>query len=228
MREWVDYDDGLDYEDLRIEREKLRHRQVKAAVTGTSPVWIFAFSCLLSIVVFAAVTYFTAHKGMDVNLDKVDTTDITLAGSNDLGGISSGEKVAFDYTVTNTSSQPAYIFLRIDANQYTDAISGQSKELYELTDLDNTDGSWTKIDSGQPGQIVYAYGGSGTMSPVQINETVVLNAQFHCLADAESYKDLSESDMDISVHGCLVFGVGGNVSESPSALYQIYKDNATE
>ncbi len=74
-------------------------------------------------------------------------------------------------------------------------------------------------------EIILAYGELGNLIPVDVGESVVLSGRLHCLADAVTYSGLSNSDMDIDVHGCLVYGTGGDYNTSAAALWQAYQDN---
>lgn len=53
----------------------------------------------------------------------------------------------------------------------------------------------------------------------------MMNGRLHCLADAVTYSSLTGTDMDIDVHGCLVYGTGGDYNTSAGSLWQAYQDN---
>ncbi len=82
----------------------------------------------------------------------------------------------------------------------------------------------------ESGELIFAYGTSDAMTPVDVGDEAVLTGRLHCLADAVTYSGLSGDDMDIDVHGCLVYGTsedGGAAEHSTSAaaLWQAYLDN---
>lgn len=51
------------------------------------------------------------------------------------------------------------------------------------------------------------------MTPVGIGEKVLFAGRLHCLADAEMYAQLSADNMDITVEGCLIYGIGEDGSD---------------
>ncbi len=65
---------------------------------------------------------------------------------------------------------------------------------------------WVRVTAAEnPGELIFAYGTAGAMTPVYIGEEVILSDRLHCLASAEVYSRLSGDDMDIDVEGCLVW-----------------------
>ena len=224
MKVWKDYVDGLNYEDLKSREEKKPQpenpqsitKQIRAAIAGISPLWIFVIVSVTTMIAIAAVlSYFTANQKKHVNVDKVDTAKIMLTGADDLGGIAAGGYKAFDYSVKNESSQRAYVFIRVDM---------ETSGLYELVETDG----WCKV-SGESNQLICGYGTSGALTPVEIGDEVSFTGRLHCLADAERYSTLTGDDMDFDVCGCLVFWTGdGNNNVSASYLYQMYLENGGE
>lgn len=71
-----------------------------------------------------------------MNIDPVHTATVALSGSDDLGGIGSGEYKAVEWSVTNNSTSPAYLFVKIEM-----ATAG----LYEITDLDG----WVEVTAAE-------------------------------------------------------------------------------
>ena len=68
------------------------------------------------------------------------------------------------------------------------------------------------------------------MTPVDIGDTVILSGRLYCLVDAVTYSGLSGTDLDIDVHGCLVYGTDsdGGVSAyntSAGVLWWAYVEN---
>ena len=184
----------------------------RAFIAGLTPSAIFKLTLCTSVIVALAATiiYYTATDEKHVNIDKVETATVVLTGSDDLGGISADGYKVVSYSVTNQSTAPAYVFVRIE-----EATAG----LYEVTDLDG----WVEVkDAENPGELIFAYGESaGAMTPVGIGEEVVMRGRLHCFAAAVMYSSLSSSDMDIDVHGCLVYGTdsdGGGVAYNTGAL----------
>ena len=152
-----------------------------------------------------------------MNIDKGETATVVLTGSDDLGGISADGYKALSYSITNQSTAPAYVFVRIE-----EAIAG----LYEVVDTD-----WVEVTAAESeNELIFAYGESGSLTPVDVSDSVSFAGRLHCLADAATFSQLTGTDMDIDVEGCLVYGTaedGGAVgyNTSASALWQAYIDN---
>ncbi len=199
--------------------------KIRAALLGLTPSVIFKYTFFGTVLIALAATiiYHTAKQSIHVRIDKVDTATVVLTGSDNLGGIGSGEYKAVSYSITNNSTAPAYVFVKIEEN---------SPGLYEVVgDGSNPPDGWCRLTTAEePGEIILAYGELGNMTPVGIGEEVVMSGRLHCLADAVTYSGLSNSDMDIDVHGCLVYGTdndGGEAvySKSAGSLWQAYQDN---
>ena len=94
--------------------------------------------------------------------------------------------------------------------------------LYEVVDTSG----WCRL-TGVEGdnELIFAYGELGNMTPVGIGEEVIMSGRLHCLAGAEQYSGLSGDDLDIDVHGCLVYGTGGDYNTGAESLWQAYQDN---
>lgn len=155
-----------------------------------------------------------------MRIDKVDTATVLLSGSDNLGGIGPGELSSINYGITNQSTSPAYVFIRIEM-----ATPG----LYEIVGSgNNTPDGWCRVSAAEnDNEIILAYGelgssgSSGNMTPVEVGESESLEGRLHCLADVVTYSSLSSSDMDIDVHGCLVYGTdydGGEAVYNTGAL----------
>ena len=89
--------------------------KIRAGLLGLTPATIFKYTFFTSVVVAVAATiiYHTATDSLHVNIDKVETTTVVLSGSDDIGGIESGGYKAVEWSVTNRSTKPAYVFIRI-------------------------------------------------------------------------------------------------------------------
>lgn len=183
----------------------------RAFITGLTPAAIFKFTLCTSVIIAlaAGIIYYTATDSKHVNIDKVETASISLDGAENLGGIGSGEYKAVEWGVTNNSTSPAYVFIRIEM-----ATPG----LYEVVDIDG----WCELTSIEgENEIILGYGELGSLTPVGIGEEVVMSGRLHCLADAVMYSGLSGDDLDIDVEACLIFGTaedGGSVGYNTGAL----------
>ncbi|MBR1478731.1 MAG: hypothetical protein IJ608_12365, partial [Lachnospiraceae bacterium] len=90
--------------------------KLRAFVAGLTPATIFKITLCTSVIIAlaAGIIYYTATDSKHVNIDKVETATVVLSGSDDLGGIGPGEFKAVEWGVTNNSTSPAYVFIRIE------------------------------------------------------------------------------------------------------------------
>ncbi len=134
----------------------------RAFITGLTPAAIFKFTLFTSAIIAlaAGIIYYTATDSKHVNIDKVETATVVLTGSDDLGGIGSEEYKAVNYSITNQSTAPAYVFVRIE-----EATAG----LYEVIDLDG----WCEVtDAEGEGELIFGYGENGAPTPVDVGDSV--------------------------------------------------------
>ena len=199
--------------------------KVRAFIAGLTPGMIFKYTFFSTVIIALAaeITYYTATQSIHVRIDKVDTATVVLSGSDNLGGIGPEEYKAMNYSLTNNSTAPAYVFIRIEM---------VTPGLYEVVGTENAEiDGWCRVSAAEgDGEIILAYGTLGNMTPVDIGEEVVMSGRLHCLAGAEQYSGLSGDDMDIDVHGCLVYGTsedGGaaEYNKSAGSLWQAYLEN---
>ncbi len=189
--------------------------KIRAFIVVLTPSMIFKYtlSCSLIIALAATIIYHTATQSIHVNINKVDTATVVLTGASDLGGIGPGEYKGVSYSLTNNSTAPAYVFIRIEES---------TAGLYEVVDA--TD--WVEVTTAEnDNELIFAYGELGAMTPVPIGETVSLDGRLHCLASAEVYAGLESDDLDIDVEACLVYGTGGDYNTGALALWQAYLEN---
>ena len=192
----------------------------RAFIAGLTPATIFKYTLVSTVVVAlaAGIIYYTATDEKHVNIDKVETATVVLSGSDDLGGIASDQYKAVEWGVTNNSTSPAYVFIRIEM---------ATSNLYEVVGL--TD--WCEVESAEgDGELIFAYGESGALTPIDVGDSVSFTGRLHGLADAVTYSQLTGTDMDIDVEGCLVYGTSDDgatavYNTSALALWQAYVDN---
>ena len=194
--------------------------KLRAFIAGLTPGMIFRYTFFSTVVIALAATiiYHTATDSLHVNVNKVQTTTVVLSGSDDLGGIGSGQYKNVQYSVTNESTSPAYVFIRIK-----EATAG----LYEVVDNEG----WCELtDVEKDDELIFAYGESSGLTPVPIGDEAAFTGRLHCLAGVEEYSYLTGDDLDLDVYGCLVYGTdsdGGSIGydTSAGALWQAYIDN---
>ena len=200
--------------------------KLRAFVAGLTPTAIFKYTLATSVIIALAATiiYHTATDEKHVNIDKVETATVVLSGSDDLGGIGSDQYKAVEYAITNQSTAPAYVFIKIQMT---------TPGLYEVVGSSSTElDSWCRVSSAEEdNEIILAYGELGAMEPVGIGEEVVMSGRLHCLADAVMYSGLSGENLDIDVEACLIFGTaedgsGGVAYNTGSlSLWERYLEN---
>ena len=200
--------------------------KLRAFIAGLTPGMIFRYTFFTSVLITLAATiiYHTATDSLHVNVNKVETSSILLSGSDDLGGIGSGQYKSVLYSVKNESTSPAYVFIRIK-----EATAG----LYEVVGSasEGTPDGWCEVEAAEADdEIILGYGELGGLTPVAIGEEVVMSGRLHCLAGAEWYSTLTGDDLDLDVYGCLVYGTdsdGGSIGHDTSAgaLWQAYSEN---
>ena len=199
--------------------------KLRAFIAGLTPSVIFKYTFLSTVIVALAATiiYHTTTQSIHVNINKVDTATVVLTGASDLGGIGPGEYCSLNYGIKNNSTSPAYVLIRIEM---------ATPELYEVVGTESAaiDG-WCRVTAAEvDNEVILAYGELGNMTPVGIGEEVVMSGRLHCLADAGWYSQLSGDDMDIDVHGCLVYETDNDGGEAEYntgalALWQAYLEN---
>ena len=116
-------------------------QKLRAFIAGLTPATVFRFTLISSVIValVATIIYRTASESLHVNIDKVDTASISLAGSENLGGIEPGGYVSVEWGVTNQSTKEAYVFIHIQMN---------TAGLYEIVGSDGSvpDG-WCRVEA---------------------------------------------------------------------------------
>ncbi len=188
--------------------------KIRAFVAGLTPAAVFKYTFFTSVIIALAATilYHTATQSIHVRIDKVETSSVVLSGSDNLGGIGPGEYKGVSYSLTNNSTAPAYVFVRIE----------ETAGLYEVVDTSG----WVEVTAAESeNELIFAYGELGAMTPVPIGEEVILSGRLHCLASAEVYSSLRGDDLDIDVEACLVYGTGGDYNTSAGNLWQAYLEN---
>ena len=216
MREWKDYDDGLDYEDLRnLEREeKIGHRQEKKShsrlnttmyiiggsigrLLATATV-VFAISTLIAVF----TTKLPNTKGViefKINIDSIEDQAMQVVP---------GTEQTISTSITNDSAQQMYMFVRIDCGTY-----GDGDCIYSFSpDYE----SWSVVDAGEDGQIVLAWTEDGKLKKVDSQDSVGLSGTLTCVVPIQYFDGLSDEDMVVDFDG---FGISTEESDNPKMAY---------
>jgi len=115
--------------------------KIRAFIAGHTPAAIFRYTFFSTVLIALAATiiYHTATQSIHVRIDKVETSSVVLSGSENLGGIGPGEYKGVSYSLTNNSTAPAYVFVKIEM---------VTPGLYEIVGTDGAaiDG-WCRVSS---------------------------------------------------------------------------------
>ena len=218
MKEWKDYDDGLDYEDLlkahRVENriEEKGHRSRLNAVLhliggsigrilGTAVV-VFAISVL-----FAMVTARLPNtKGVIEFKIKIDSLE------NQATAVVPGTEQNISTSITNDSGTEMYMFVRIDCGTY-----GDGECIYSFEPSETDEGQWTIIENaGESGQIVLAWSEDGKLKKVEAQDSVPFAGTLTCVVPVQYFDGLTDKDMIVDFDG---FGISTEESNDPKAAY---------
>ena len=132
MREWKDYDDGLDYEDLRSlahreeqnsnkDSERLKRKSNHARIFNTMKVAGASVGRFFAaaIVVFALSTLFDMATTTLPNKGGVIEFKVSIGDLKDKATtVVPGTEQFIDTSITNKSGQNMYVFLRLDCGTY--------------------------------------------------------------------------------------------------------------
>ena len=222
MREWKDYENGLDYEDLvKVHkethgRERVQEKQRNTLNTAThliggsigrilgTAIVVFAISVLFSMV----TARLPNTKGVIEFKIKIDSLE------NQATAVVPGTEQSISTTITNDSGQQMYIFVRLNMSTYDG-----NNSIYSFTPDNGDDLSWSVIDGvGESGQIVLAWTESnGKLRKVDAQDSVVLSGKLTCVVPIQYFDGLSDSDMIVDFDG---FGISTEESDDPKQAYQ--------
>lgn len=125
-----------------------RLEKLRAFFAGLTPAAVFKYTFLTSLVVVLAanIIWHTASDTLHVNVDKVETETVVLDGSHDLGGIEINGFKAVERSVSNQSTKPAYVFVRIVM---------VTPGLYEVVGSTSAESDgWSRVESADDSELV--------------------------------------------------------------------------
>ena len=178
------------------------------------------------IIAYAAVTwYMNKDYKLVFNPKSVKNFDITDSIDSDLPTeIGLEEDVPISPTVTNKGTEPMYVFIRLDVMTYTDEY-GVEQPIYSFTP---TESGWTQVDTGNPGEICFAYGSGNELTALDARESTSLNGNLRLAIDNDNYAELAldnSDNFDIRVMGCVI---DTGSSSNPEIAYSEYKTAGVE
>ena len=211
-RPWKDYDDSLDYDELkkreqaRLEYIEAKRRADDAAIDARKHKAMKITGALVAVFFTAAVVFaFTQLKDSDsfrIPNRRGHTFSVDLSGAVEGIEVLPDSEQTVVPVMTNTGTEPMYVFIRFDTSTYTSSEDGQEKSVYSFTP--DEDGLWTQIEGDNPGQLIYAYGTDTEMTVVSSKESVSLPGTLKVTVDASDFVDLTDDDMEVKVTGCAV------------------------
>ena len=176
-----------------------------------------------AVLVYAAS--FILHLVFKVNIVPGSNPDVKLTGAIvETKEVVPGTEISLSPTVTNVGTENCYVFIRLNCatSDGNPIYSFTSNDVTRVEDDVEIEGSWTRVATDDPGELIYAYGSATEMSNLAPDEAVTLsgtvklsvgNAVFNTLVGAGT-------DFSVSVHAC---AIGTDTSDvTPSAVYNEY------
>ena len=228
MREWQDYTDSLDYEELRKREEQrlaaieAKCRADEAAISSRTrkitKIFIsFAIIIGVPLLVYAA-TRFAANRAFIIDITPEVEGDFDFAdgnGSDSLGRtLRLDDEISMSPTLTNTGSMPLYVFIRFDSADD----SGSS--IYNYSIESDRESLWTLVDTGEAGQICFAYVDGEDMKEVGAGEEISIPGTLRLNLSPSRFSALALDDPEqfsIKVMGCGIDTTG--TSSNPVDVY---------
>ena len=228
MREWQDYPDHLDYEELRKREEarlaaiEAKRRADDAVIDARRHKAMKVLSSIAATLAVVAVVYAIAHQTTSPSYNQPviirNEFSADLTGQIAAPEMGPGDEISYDPIFTNTGNVPMYAFIRFDCATYN-SDSGD-KAIYEFTPSDDVSGMWTQVESDNPGQLLFAYTESDSeMKEVKPNQEISLTGTLKMVADNGSLAKFTDEDVGFQVTGCAIDTLG---SIEPDGAYNEY------
>ena len=168
----------------------------------------------ISIAAYAAITYIF-HLYQNVHNER----GVKIAGSwieDNIEGqeVLPGSSFTLSQTITNESTEPVYVFVRVDTEG----------NAYSISELDP---SWSKVKEAED-VILLAYGSAGAMVEIGPDVEVEFSGLLTLDVSNKEFSELNDSALDFSVHAC---GIAKSQCEGKTgalAVYEVYEDNGGE
>ena len=168
----------------------------------------------ISVVAYAAINYF-----FHLNFTVDNTRGVKIGGAwtgDDIEGtaVLPGDTFQLTQTITNESTEPVYVFVRVDTEG----------NAYSISELDP---SWSKVKA-EDGVILLAYGSTSAMVEVGPDVEVDFGGILTLDVSNKEFSELNDSALDFSVHAC---GIAKSQCEGKIgalAVYEVYEDNGGE
>ena len=183
-----------------------KNRKQKVVTSITSIILVAA----LGVGAYAAADYFF-HFSRNVH----NTRGIEISGEwtdNEIAGkeVLPGSAFQISQEITNTSTEPVYVFVRIDTEE----------NAYSISDLK---AGWT-VAKESDGVILLAYGSSEAMTEVAPDAKVGITGKLTLDVTNAEFSDLDDTALDFTINAC---GVGKSQCDthylSPADVYAAYE-----
>ncbi len=177
----------------------------KAAAIGII-VGLF-FGCAL---IAYAISSYVTHGSFSVNNPKKHIFTMDLTGQVEAEALGPGDSQSIAPKIENTGTEKMYVFIRINCSD---------NNIYSFT----PSGSWSLVDTGVAGEMVYAYGEPTALTP---GESATLSGTMTVVANNAAFSELADDALYYTVTGCAI-GVDAE-SSGAAALYNEYLSSGGE
>lgn len=171
---------------------------------------IFLIIAAVGIVAYAAATY-VFHLFQDVHNPRGVVISGSWTGEVEGKEVVPGSTFSLNQTISNNSTEPVYIFVRVDTES----------NAYKISNL--SDG-WTAVKDADD-EILIAYGSGSSMNAVAPDVSVRFSGTLTLDVSNSEFAELEDSALDFTIHACgvAVSQCGGHVSAAD--VYEDYRSN---
>lgn len=166
----------------------------------------------VSIVAYAAITYF-----FNLSQNVPNTRGVKIAGSwtgaeIEERAVLPGDTFTLNQTITSDSTEPVYVFVRIDTEGNAYSISGLSDE-------------WAVVKA-EDDEILIAYGSTSRMMEVGPDVKIDFEGLLTLDVSNKEFADLEDSALSFTINACGVAVSQCEGKVSPLAVYEVYVDES--
>ncbi len=197
------------------EKSEMKNRQKWSEKTAKQKaVFIGAVTgCFLGagLLAYAASSLFT-HDSFTIDNSKGSVFSIDLSGAVSGTEVVPGTEQTVSPSITNTGTEPMYVFIRFDVGT---TASGTPVYSFEP----DAGSGWTAVDNGNDGELLFVYGSSSTPVAIESQDSADLSGTLTCIAQGADFVSLE--DVSVKVTGCAIVSVGED-GESAAEVYADY------
>ena len=153
----------------------------------------------VAVFLIAFAITFSVEKSTDLGNTK-DTIeiDITITDvNNQAQAVKPGTEQTITTTITNEWDKPMYLFVRADVSTYT--TNSGTLPIYSFAPSDS---SWIQVETGEAGELVFAYTDGTAMCPIESEEEIVFSGTLTCEVPKKVFGQLTDDDMKVKFTGC--------------------------